>query len=81
MNSAKSFLKDETRKTLQKTRNFPSLFAFSEQISLFLLACALRRARVVARDIGGVSARRRDARVRETEMSAFAGNDTIYGLG
>ena len=81
MNSAKSFLKDETRKTLQKTRNSPSLFAFSEQISLFLLACALRRARVVARDIGGVSARRRDARVRETEMSAFAGNDTIYGLG
>ena len=56
------------------------MFAFSEQISLFLLARALRRARVVARDIGGVSARRRDARVRETEMSAFAEDETIEHL-
>ena len=59
---------------------FTDVVRFFDRDLPFSPTCALRRARTFARDIGGVSARRRDARVRETEMSAFAETEFVDAL-
>jgi len=59
---------------------FTDVVRFFDRDPPFSPTCALRRARTFARDIGGVSARRRDARERETEMSAFAEPEFVEDL-